>query len=653
MKSLIFSCLFWSGFAQAILEANLSGDPNAQTVKIKIPAPRGVITDRNGTIFVGNRIRQIASIDFRYYDPETHGDVSVWVQKIVSSTSEVIGKPLVLKEGDIAKHFRSRRWMLMPFGTYLTNEEFDKLKQKEGSGLSFLQVYSRDYKHAEAFAHVAGYVGAEARFQRGPILRAENLWPQEIGRAGLEKIYDDLLTGEPGEKHLVYNGRGELVVNRILERPKAGGAIVTTLDAAWQQKGYDLLQKYTKKGAFSVVDVDTGEVLVLASNPSYDTNLFVPRISTENYSTLRDDPNKPLYPRAFSAAYPPASTFKPFVALAAMQGGIVDETTMIDCGVDFKVGSLTFKNWSKVPEGEINVTRAIARSCNTWFYPVGIDLGAENFLKVAREMGFGQSVDHLPLLNASSGYVPSEREHVKRYGWGFADGDAANLSIGQGSLLASPLQVAHAMAGLASGQKSPKLSLLKQKINAEGKVIYASEPQAQQVLTTDINSLITVHEGMMQVVHASYGTGKAAKLSYATLCGKTGTAEWGPESENKRLAWFAGFFPLEKPKYAFAALYEGDKNESVSGGRKAAPIVSEFFEFFKDEISPQIDNKASRSTLASYSSSDGVYLMRPLVDGIHVNDEFDVFEQPSQSFNPYIDESEVQVLTPEIVEIEE
>jgi len=447
----MMKCCFWMLLVSLLrvssaLEAGFSGDPDAQTFHINIPGPRGVITDRNGKILAGNQVREIPAIDFRAYDEAAHGSLTKWGQAIVTLVNETLGTSFSVKDQEIESHFESRRWLTFPFGSYLSEEQYEELKRIEGAGLTFLKVYSRDYPHGEVAAHILGYVGAESRYQRGAILNEANIWPNEEGRAGIEKYFDDFLIGKPGVKDLVYNGEGELLVNRYLERPRTGGAIVTTLNLDWQIKADAILKKLSKKGAFVVVDVETGEILVMSSNPSYNPNLFVPRISTESYSRLRDDPNKPFLPRAYVASYPPASTFKPFVALAALELGSVTADTMIDCGVSYDVGNLTFKNWSQYPEGEINAERALARSCNTWFYPVGVEMGARSFLSIARGFGFGQRPE-LPLSGVAGGYCPTESEHVKRFGFGFSQGDAANFSIGQGTLLASPLQVAHSMAG--------------------------------------------------------------------------------------------------------------------------------------------------------------------------------------------------------------
>jgi penicillin-binding protein 2 len=266
----------------------------------------------------------------------------------------------------------------------------------------------------------------------------------------------------------------------------------------------------------------------------------------------------------------------------------VKEDTMIYCPASYAVGNAVFHNWNKNPEGDINVKRAISRSCNTWFYQIGIQLGPHPFLGLSRRLGFGEK-SGLPLIGETPGLVPSDAWMLKNEKRKILNGDTANLSIGQGSLLASPLQVAQAMAGIANGESLPKLQLILQMQDSRGRVLQATAPEMRQALALDEKAVQVVRAGMSDVVNSGDGTGRGAALSYTTLCGKTGTAQWGPPDKNQRLAWFAGFLPHDNPRYAFAVLYEGRPGETVSGGRMAAPMVKAFFEGVKEDIQKTIE----------------------------------------------------------------
>jgi len=385
----------------------------------------------------------------------------------------------------------------------------------------------------------------------------------------------------------LFDENGNKLLEEQVKRPRPGGTLVTTLNLEWQLLAEKTLRGGCKRGAFVVIDVVTGEVLVMASRPSFDLNHFTPGISDTDFKELEADPSQPLFGRAFQSAYPPASSYKPIVALAALNNGVVTEYSTIDCPAAITIGRTVFNNWSKTPEGEINVKRALARSCNTWFYQVGIQVGPSAFLNLSRKLGFGEKTG-LPLIGETTGLVPNDEWMLKHEKRKILDGDTANLSIGQGTLLASPLQVAQAMAGIANGGALPKLQLVRQIQDTRGRVIKAPIPERKNWLAVDPKAVDIVRKGMSDVVNSGGGTGQSAGLSYTTLCGKTGTAQWGPKAKAQRLAWFAGFLPEKNPRYSFAVLYEGRPGETVSGGRMAAPMVRRFFEGIKDDIKDTI-----------------------------------------------------------------
>jgi penicillin-binding protein 2 len=462
------------------------------------------------------------------------------------------------------------------------------LETKLTSGLVLHPIYKRFYPEGELAAHIIGYSGSVGKLPTGPINFNEPLWEESEGRAGLEKLFNTQLTGEPGMKRLIFDENGNKLLEEQVTRPRPGGTVVTTLDFKWQKLAEETLRNGCRRGAFVVLDVVTGEVLVMASRPSFDLNDFIPGINEKDFRALNEDPSTPLYGRAFQSVYPPASAFKPIVALAALNNGTVTENSEIYCPAALSVGNTVMHNWTKVPEGSINVKRALARSTNTWFYQVGIDVGPSAFLNLARRLGFGQTTG-LPLIGENAGLVPNDEWMMKNERRRILNGDTANLSIGQGSLLASPLQVAQAMAGIANGSIMPKLQLIRQVQDTRGRVVQATLPQRKDWLGIDPKAIEVVHKGMSDVVNGGGGTGQSAQLSYTTLCGKTGTAQWGPPSKNQRLAWFAGYLPEDNPRYSFAVLYEGRPGEKVSGGRMAAPMVKKFFEGIKDDIKDVIE----------------------------------------------------------------
>ncbi|MBT8044019.1 MAG: hypothetical protein KJO79_03630 [Verrucomicrobiae bacterium] len=569
------------------LEGSVTGRKDARTMTLSIPAPRGQITDRHGEPFAQTKVVWYPALKFGQFEKADRSYVIDWGRKRIQQANELFGIQWNVSDEALWQHYRHRRWLAMPVTCVVDKTKRNEVQSKLMQGLILHPVYMRYYPQGKCAAHIIGYTGSAGKLEKGPINYGDPIFERAEGRAGLEMIFNKELTGKEGLLRQDYEADGSLVLKKYEKRPQPGGTIVTSLDMNWQKHAESVLKRYCDRGAFVVIDIHTGEVMAMASRPGFDLNDFVPFISTEKYEALKNDPGTPLFARAFQGGYPPASTFKPVVAITALSNGEIHEHSLIDCPAKIKIGNTWMHNWSKSPEGYIDVKRAIARSCNPWFYQVGIKTGPTAFLSVARRLGFGSKTG-LPLVGETEGLIPNNQWMIKHHKRKMLDGDTANLAIGQGVMLASPLQVAQGMAGIANGGALPKLRLVKQVQRANGRVLVSNDPERRNFLNLDPQAVNIVHEGMMQVVHAGYGTGKRGKLSYTVLCGKTGTAQWGPKSKNQRLAWFAGFFPLENPRYAFAALYEGKPNERLSGGRKAAPMVSAFFEHFKKEIKKAI-----------------------------------------------------------------
>ncbi len=573
--------------ARSAADGAISTRKDARAITLKIPAPRGQIVDREGEPLANNRVAYQVGLQFRQFENADRSFVINWARSRMDSLRLLVQNSVTKTDDEIFDHYRNRRWLPLLVTGQLGEKEAHGIEAKLTPGLILHPIYRRSYPNGELAAHILGYSGSVGKLPTGPINFNEPLWEESEGRAGLEKIFNTQLTGEPGMKRLLFDENGSKLLEEQVKRPRPGGTVVTTLNLKWQKLAEATLRDGCRRGAFVVIDVVTGEVLVMASRPAFDLNRFIPGINDVDFKALEVDPAQPLFGRAFQSAYPPASSFKPIVALAALDKGTVSETSTINCPAAITIGKTTFNNWTKIPEGSIDVKRALARSCNTWFYQVGIDVGATTFLSLARNLGFGAHTG-LPLIGESPGLVPNDEWMLKNEKRRILDGDTANLSIGQGSLLASPLQVAQAMAGIANGGALPKLQLIRQIQDTRGRVIQASVPERKNLLGVDYHAVEIVRDGMRDVVNSGGGTGHGAALEFTELCGKTGTAQWGPKAKEQRLAWFAGFVPHDNPRYSFAVLYEGRPGETVSGGRMAAPMVRKFFEGIKDDIKDEI-----------------------------------------------------------------
>lgn len=573
--------------ARGAADGAIHNRKDARAITLRIPAPRGLIVDREGEPLAQNQVAYQIALQFRQFENADRDFVINWARTRLDSLQGLVKSVTPRTDDELYDHYRHRRWLPLLVTGQISEKEARDLESKLTSGLTLNPLYRRFYPQGEIAAHIVGYSGSVGKMPTGPINFNEPLWEESEGRAGLEKLFNTELTGDPGMKKLLFDESGNKLLEEQVKRPRPGGTLVTTLDLDWQLLAEKTLRNGCRRGAFVVIDVVTGEVLVMASRPSFDLNSFIPGINETDFKALEADPSTPLYGRAFQSAYPPASSYKPIVALAALNNGVVTENSTIYCPAAITIGRTVFNNWSKTPEGSINVKRALARSCNTWFYQVGIDVGPAAFLNLSRRLGFGERTG-LPLIGETPGLVPSDDWMLKHEKRRILDGDTANLSIGQGSLLASPLQVAQAMAGIANGGALPKLHLIRQVQDTRGRVTQAPLPERKNWLGVDPKAVEIVRKGMSDVVNSGGGTGRSAGLSYTTLCGKTGTAQWGPKAKNQRLAWFAGFLPEDNPRYSFAVLYEGRPGERVSGGRMAAPMVKKFFEGIKSDIKDTI-----------------------------------------------------------------
>jgi penicillin-binding protein 2 len=337
------------------------------------------------------------------------------------------------------------------------------------------------------------------------------------------------------------------------------------------------LESKAKRGAIVIVDPADGDILAMASCPTYDPNLFVPSISTEKFKQLQDDPDLPLLARAFRSAYPPGSTFKVAVGIAALETGAVHADDLYQCVPGIQIGNLTFHNWKKGDRGALNFVQALTESCDTWFYQVGIKTGAEPIIEWALKLGFGAKCG-IPLRGEAEGRIPNDEYMKATHGRKLLNGDIANLSIGQGDTQVTPLQMAQAMAIVANSGRFYQTRLVRQVQAPDQEIVTAYQLREKRALDVSAETMEEVRTGMIEVVNGPNGTGHEAQLEGVEVAGKTGTAQWGPKNKERTAAWFAGFLPADEPKYAFAAVYEGDVGSKVHGGTTAAPMIADIFQ---------------------------------------------------------------------------
>src|SRR5437660_7533621 len=562
----------------------------ARTYILDVPAPRGQITDRNGLPLAQNKISYSLAINFPTpLDFSDAGAISFAREKI-EKAAKIIGRPIKISDDAILRHYRNRGILPFEIVQNLDRDEYEAVKDRTKDSMVVRPIYVRTYPNGKLAGQIVGYTGKTGRNLDGIIDNHETLWPETEGREGLEQTFNPLLIGKHGEYKITFDKDGRKTSEKLITPPLPRSNIITTLDLRLQELAEKSLEAKAKRGAIEILDPNTRNILAMASWPSYHPNLFVPSISAEKFKQLQDDPDLPLLPRAFRSAYPPGSTFKVAVGIAALETGAVHPDDLYQCVPGIQIGNVTFHNWKKGDRGALNFIQALTESCDTWFYQVGIKTGAEPIIEWALKLGFGAKCG-IPLRGEAEGRIPNDQYMKATHGRKLLNGDIANMSIGQGDIQVTPLQMAQAMGVVANGGTLYQTRLVQQVQTFDGQIVTAYQVRAKRTLDFSSETLDQLRTGMINVVNGGGGTAHQASLDNVEVAGKTGTAQWGPKHKERTAAWFSGFLPSDQPRYAFAAVYEGDVGSKVHGGSAAAPMIADVF---KDIYQGQIVTNRSQ-----------------------------------------------------------
>lgn len=564
----------------------------ARTYILDVPAPRGQITDRHGAPLAQNKLSYNLAVNFPTPLDFSDAQALGFVREQIDKAEKLIGRPIKISDETILRHYRNRGILPFEIAQNLTQSEYDKVNEHLPAAMVVRSIYVRTYPNGKLAGQIVGYTGKTGRNLDGIIDNHETLWPETEGREGLEQTFNEMLVGKRGEYKLTFDKDGRKTSEKLITPPVPGYNIVTTLDLRLQELAEKALEAKAKRGAIVIIDPNTGDILAMASWPTYDPNSFVPSISAEKFKALQDDPDIPLLPRAFRSSYPPGSTFKIAVGIAALETGAVGPQDRYECVPAIEIGNLTFHNWKKGDRGALNFVQALTESCDTWFYQVGIKTGSEPIIDWAIKLGFGAKCG-IPLRGEAEGRVPNDEYMKATHGRRLLNGDIANLSIGQGDTQVTPLQMAQAMAIVANGGTLYQARLVQQVQTLDDQIVTAYQVRAKKTLELSSRTLDELRTGMIDAVNSASGTGHAASLDNVEVAGKTGTAQWGPKNKERTAAWFGGFLPSNQPQYAFAALYEGDVGSKVHGGSASAPMIAQIF---KDVYSGQRTTGRRRAT---------------------------------------------------------
>ena len=468
-----------------------------------------------------------------------------------------------------------KKHITIPLKKYLSWKELSIISVNKtklpGVNIDFFSI--REYRRGSYFAHILGYTSnVRKKNNKGNIT---GNFP--IGISGIEKIYDSYLRGVPGIEQVEVNAQGNYVRRLNIEKSKKGYNIQLTINS--QLQGYTHKIIGSNIGAALIIDASNGDILASASSPSYDPNIFSKTLSDSSWQRIINSENAPFINRPINGLYPPGSTFKPVVALAALKYGLIKKTDKVFCNGSYTLGNRDFHCWNKVGHGHVNITDAISQSCDVYFYEIALKLGIERISETAKLLGFGNYYDEF--FGTTKSIVPNKKWKIDNYNERWQKGETLNVGIGQGFLLSTPLELAIMTGNLINGGKAIRPNIIK------------SLPDNTKVAESSIKNnnfkiehLNIIKEAMFNVVNTRKGTAwksRSHDKDYS-ISGKTGTSQVRIISalerasgiiKNKDLplnkrdhALFIGFAPFNKPKYITSVVLE----HAGGGSTSAAPI---------------------------------------------------------------------------------
>ncbi|MDD2599112.1 MAG: penicillin-binding protein 2 [Kiritimatiellae bacterium] len=542
---------------QVVNSADLTRDQVRQSVRrVQVPGARGRIFDRHGICLADNR----PSYCIAYYVEELR-QRGLWQRTIdavdadIDRLAKVLGLPREISKDRVALHVKTSLPMPLLAWSDVSEEVVARWAEEVGSfpGVDIYVQPERYYPHQSTAAHLLGYVGRD-RPKSLPGQQVHFYLPEMIGKAGVERQYNDMLTGVCGGRLIRVDARG--YKHAVWEGTPAveGDDLRLTIDLKIQVALETALAG--KKGAGVVVDPRNGEILAMVSAPGYNLNDFVPAPSTITWNGLNNDKELPLINRAIQGRYAPGSTFKPVTAIAALTAGEVTPDEAIHCDGVFRLGTMRLRCWNTYGHNDIKLRKAIEQSCNNFFCELGHRTGYEPIRTVAAEMGLGVKTG-VDLPFEASGLLPTDEWKQRNMREPWRVGDTCQIAIGQSMLLTTPLQMAMLTAVLANKGRlyRPRLMLRE----GAGECVREMHwPDA---------TINLVRDGMHDV--ATSGTGRRVQIRGTQVAAKTGSAEYDSGGQRRKNTWVIAFAPFEQPEVAVVILVE----DGVSGGYTVAPLI--------------------------------------------------------------------------------
>jgi penicillin-binding protein 2 len=452
----------------------------------------------------------------------------------------------------------------MPLVTFLLEREEDF------PGAVIVADPLRTYPFAETGSHLVGYV---AEVSQEELALSSSFAPEMgdlVGKMGIEKVYNRYLQGEKGGRQIEVDAHGRPLRTISEADPVSGYDTYLTVDLEMQKVAEEELG--ARKGAVVIGDPHTGEILALVSSPSFNPGLFSRGLSREKWEELKNNPQDPLENRAVRGEYPPASTFKIVVAMAALENHRIGIKDTFFCPGYYQVGNRVFKCWKEYGHGRIALREAIIESCDVYFYQLGLRVGVDEIARFANLFGMGERTG-IDLASETQGLVPTRAWKRENRADSWYHGDTANLSIGQGYILASPLQMFRVISVVANGGYLIKPYLVKRIVDVRGKVVKENSQPSRKKIGLSSSNLKFMQRSLAGVVRE--GTGWRARNETVSISGKTGTAQ--TSDEDRPHNWFLGYAPSDKPRLAAVVLVENREEDISIAAEISGRIFSRIF----------------------------------------------------------------------------
>jgi penicillin-binding protein 2 len=570
----LFSRIWYLQVVKGGFYRELSEQNRVRTVPVR-PA-RGLIYDRHGELLANN----IPSFNL-YATPEDMKDRL----QLATTLEELIG----LSRTDTLKRLSRQSHSYVPIlvkgGLTLREAAEVEGHRLDLPGFRIQAESQRNYLHGLVGSHLLGYVGEVSPEQQDEPAFADLIPGSVVGKTGVEKTFDQVIRGKPGQKTIEVDARGSERKTLTVTEQTSGDDLYLSLDLTLQRLAESLLNE--EAGAVVAVDPRNGDVLVLASRPGFDPNLLSHGMTGAAWDQIARDGRHPLTNRAIQGIYPPGSTFKIMVSSAALESSKWSPSTKVHCSGQFPFGNHVFRDWKKGGHGTMNLYQAVVNSCDVYFYLLGNRLGIDAIAEAARQYGLGQPTG-IELPGERSGIVPSTEWKIRARREPWYPGETISAAIGQGYVSVTPLQMATATAAVANGGVLYKPRLVRAIKERSTGQVRDLLPTEKGLVKMDTDSFAALQHALRGVVVE--GTGKRAQSKIVQIAGKTGTAQnvgakfQRPEGEEtpkqfRDHAWFVAYAPVDRPRIALAVVVENTGH----GGTFAAPIAKAIIEeYMKD-----------------------------------------------------------------------